>query len=111
MKRLIFSGAAAILLALSAAAQPSDTARVLVHYKFSHVRDTVDRAHPYTENMVLFVGKSASAYKSYDGISANAQFKKAFAEAAATSPDGRPGINRMNVGTLVDYYQFPNEQK
>ena len=111
MKRLIFSGAAAILLALSAAAQQPDTARVLVHYKFTHVRDTTDRAHPYTENMVLFVGKSASAYKSYDAIVANAQFKKAWAAAAATSPDGQPRINRRGAGTPVEYYEFPNEQK
>ena len=82
-----------------------------MHYKFTHVRDTTDRVHPYTENMVLFVGKSASAYKSYDKISADAQFKKAWAEAAATSPDGRPRINRMGAGTPVEYYQFPNEQK
>jgi len=111
MKRFIFSGVAAILLALSAAAQQPDMAQLLVHYKFTYVRDTTDRAHPYTENMVLFVGKNASAYKSYDGISANAQFKKAWAEAAATSPDGQPRINRRGAGTPVEYYQFPNEQK
>jgi GLPGLI family protein len=96
---------------ITAEAQKPDTARVLVHYKFSHVRDTADRAHPYTENMVLYVGKSASAYRSYDGIVANAQFKKAYAEAAAASPDGRVRINRRGVGTPVEYYQFPNEQK
>jgi len=101
----------AILLALSAAAQQADTAQMLVHYKFTWLRDTTNRANPYTENMVLYVGKSAGAYKSYDGIVYNAQFKKAFAEAAATSPDGRPRISRRGVGTSVEYYQFPNEQK
>jgi len=96
---------------IAAKAQKPDTARVLVHYKFTHVRDTTDRAHPYTENMVLFVGKSASAYKSYDGIAANAQFKKAYAEAVASSPDGHPRINRMSRGSRQQYYQFPNEKK
>ena len=79
------------------ATPPPDTARVLVHYKFTHVRDTTDRAHPYTENMVLYVGKSAGAYRSYDGIVYKAQFKKAFAEAEAASPDGRPMINRRGA--------------
>ena len=92
-------------------AQIPDTARVLVHYKFTHVRDTTNRAHPYTENMVLYVGKIAGAYRSYDGIVYKAQFKKAFAEAAASSPDGNVRINRRGVGTQVEYYQYPNEQK
>lgn len=99
------------LAAIGAFAQKPDTARLLVHYKFSWIRDTTNRAHPYTENMVLYVGKSAGAYRSYDGIVYKAQFKKAFAEAAAASPDGRPRINRRGVGTPVEYYQYPNEQK
>jgi len=105
-----------ILCALLAAtfqtiAQKTDTARVLIHYKFTWVRDTTNRAYPYTENMVLYVGKSASAYRSYDGVVYKAQFKKAFAEAAAASPDGHPMINRRGVGTNIEYYQYPNEQK
>jgi GLPGLI family protein len=95
----------------SAEAQKPDTARLLVHYKFTHVRDTANRAHPYMENMVLYIGKSASAYRSYDGMVANAQFKKAYAEAAAASPDGNVRINRRRVGTRVEYFQYPNEQK
>jgi GLPGLI family protein len=97
--------------ALGAFAQKTDTARMLIHYKFTWVRDTVNRAHPYTENMVLYFGKNAGAYRSYDGIVYKAQFKKAFAEAAAASPDGRPMINRHGVGSPVEYYQYPNEQK
>ena len=111
MKRFIFSGAVAILLALSAAAQQADTAQMLVHYKFTWLRDTTNRANPYTENMVLYVGKSAGAYRSYDGIVYNAQFKKAYAEAASSSPDGNVRISRRGVGTPVEYYQYPNEQK
>lgn len=92
-------------------AQKTDTARMLVHYKFAWVRDTTNRAHSYTENMVLYVGQNAGAYRSYDGIVYKAQFKKAFAEAEAASPDGHPNINRRGVGTPVEYYQYPNEQK
>ena len=43
------------------------------HYKFTHARSTTNGAHPYTENMVLIVGKNA-AYKSYDAQLDNALF-------------------------------------
>jgi GLPGLI family protein len=96
---------------ICAGAQKPDTAWLMVHYKFTHVWDTANRAHPYTENMVLFVGKSASDYRSYDGLVADQQFKKAYAEAAASSPDGQPRINRRGAGSRSQYYQYPNEQK
>jgi len=96
---------------ISADAQKSETAQLLVHYKFTHVRDTNDKAHPYTENMVLFVGNSAGAYWSYDAIALDEQFKKAWAAAAASSPDGNVMINRRGGGTRIQYYQYPNEQK
>jgi len=104
---------AVVLLAafICAEGQKPDTAWLMVHYKFAHVRDTTNRAHPYTENTVLFVGKSASAYKSYDGLVADQQFKKAYAEAAASSPDGHININRRGAGSRTQYYQYPNEQK
>jgi GLPGLI family protein len=92
-------------------AQKPDTGWLMVHYKFAYVRDTNNRVHPYTENMVLFVGKSASAYKSYDGLVADQQFKKAWAEAAASSPDGHPMINRRGAGSPTQYYQYPGVQK
>lgn len=111
MKRFIFLGTAAILLALSAAAQQPDTARLLVHYKFTYVDDTTDRAHPHVENMALYVGKSSGAYWSFDMIEANEQFKKAWATAVAASPDGHPMINRMNRGSPTLYFQYPNAQK
>jgi len=111
MKRFIFSAAAFTVLALTAKAQKPDTARVLVHYKFSHVKDTTDRAHPYTENMVLLVGKSTSVYKSYDGMVADAQFRAAYLKAAANGPDGRVMVDRSGAGLHPQYFQYPNAQK
>ncbi len=108
MKRLIFSGAALLVLALTARAQKPDTARVLVHYKFSQVTDTTDRAHPYTENMVLLVGKTASNYKSYDGMVSDAAFRKAYAEAG---PGGGVMADRSGAGLRPQYYQYPNDGK
>ncbi len=110
-KQLLLAVAFLMAFTIAAKAQKTDTARVLVHYKFTQVRDTTDRAHPYTENMALFVGKNASAYRSYDGLMADEKFKKAWAEAAASSPDGQPRINRMGAGSRSQYYQYPNEQK
>jgi GLPGLI family protein len=96
---------------ITANAQKTDTARMLIHYKFTWVRDTAHRATPYTENMVLYIGQRSSAYRSYDGVVYKAQFKKAWAEAVAASPDGHPMINRHGVGSNIEYYQFPNEKK
>ncbi|HEX3383720.1 MAG TPA: GLPGLI family protein [Mucilaginibacter sp.] len=111
MKKQLLITATLMFAVFAAWAQKPDTARMLIHYKFTWVRDTANRAHPYTENMVLYIGKSAGAYRSYDGVVYKAQFKKAWAEAAAASPDGHPMINRRGVGTVVEYYQYPNEQK
>ncbi len=96
---------------IRARAQKPDTAWLMIHYKFTHVRDTTNPTHPYTENMVIFIGKNASVYRSYDGLAADQQFKKAWAEAVASSPDGRARINRMGAGSSTRYYQYPGEQK
>ena len=55
--------------------------------------------------------RDASPYGSYDGLVADRQFKKAYAEAVASSPDGHPRIQRSGVGTVIQYYQYPGEQK
>jgi GLPGLI family protein len=111
MKKQLVTAAFLMAVFFTATAQKPDTAQVWIHYKFSHVKDTTDRTHPYTENLVLLVGKRASVYKSYDGMVADQQFKKAYAEAAANSPDGRVMINRRGAGSPTQYYQYPNEQK
>src|SRR3569833_2127021 len=111
MKKQLLITVALLLAVFAARAQKPDTARMMIHYKFSWVQDTANRAHPYTENMVLYIGKSAGAYRSYDAVVYKAQFKKAWAEAVAISPDGRPMINRRGVGDPTEYYQYPNEQK
>jgi GLPGLI family protein len=111
MKKQLLLAVGLLAAFIGAEAQKADTAWLMVHYKFTHVQDTTNRAHPYTENMVLFVGKSASAYKSYDGLVADQQFKKAWTAAAASSPDGQPRINRMGAGSRTQYFQYPGEQK
>ena len=60
MKWFILFSAGLVLSSVGADAQRPDTAQVLVHYKFSHVRDTNHRDQPYTEKMVLLMGKRSS---------------------------------------------------
>lgn len=112
MKKQLLLGIVLPAMFFTANAQKPDTARVMVHYKFSYVRDTTNPTHPYRENMVLFIGKNSSAYWTYDGIIGDQQFRKAWAEAAANSPDGNIRVNR-GPGAVhsTQYYQYPNEQK
>ena len=110
MKKLLMLSALMSAVAAAWAQQP-DTATIMVHYKFAHVRDTNNRATPYTENMVLFVGKRAGAYRSYDRQVQNQLFKKQVQEQFATQPDGHFNISRHVTGSATVYLQFPNDQK
>jgi len=110
MKKHLIISTLLIAIAASASAQ-TDTAQVLIHYKFSHVRDTTNRDHPYTENMALYIGRNSSAYRSYDNVLEQAEFKKQMQIALANSPDGRVSINRNRRGSGAEYYEFPNEKK
>ena len=100
-----------MLAVVHSTAQRPDTAQVLVHYKFLHVRDTTNRGNPYTENMVLVVGKKAGVYKSYDHQLSVAQDKKQVKEAFANSAGGPVLVNRHVTGSGTEYYQFPNDKK
>jgi len=111
MKKQFLLSAALLSCALMARAQNPDTAQLLVHYKFSHIRDTTNREHPYTENMVLIVGKSAGAYKSYDKQLQDALFRKQVQEQMANSADGHINVQRKASGSGTEYYQFPNGKK
>lgn len=111
MQWFILFSAGLILSAADAAAQRPDTAQVLVHYKFSHVRDTNNRSTPYTENMVLVIGKRAGVYKSYDRQLGEARDKKKWQEAIANSAGGPVRFDRRISGSGTEYYQFPNDKK
>lgn len=110
MKRPLIVSTLLIAIAAGASAQ-TDTAQVLVHYKFTHVRDTANRDHPYTENMALYIGKTSSAYRSYDNVLEQAEAKKQMEIALANSPDGRVNISSNRRGSATEYYEFPNERK
>lgn len=111
MKRQLIIIAVLVMPTLMAIAQTPDTAQVLIHYKFSHVRDTANRDHPYTENMALYIGKNSSAYRSYDNVLEQAEAKKQMQAALAASPDGRVNIQRHRRGSGGEYYEFPGEKR
>jgi len=94
-----------------AGAQKPDTVQLLVHYTFSHVRDTAHPASPYTESMVLLVGKHAGVYKSYRGLLQEMSFQKQLALQNTNSPGGSMGPGRRSAAPGVQYYQFPAEKK
>jgi GLPGLI family protein len=109
MKWLIFP-AASILLSLPAVrAQQPDTALVYIHYKFSHVRDTSDRADPYKEDMVLAVGKKAAVYRSYQRQLELARAKEDIRQ--QVSAGGPVRVNLHLAGSGSEYFQYPNDQK
>jgi len=111
MKWFILLSAGLMLSGMDAVAQRPDTAQVLVHYKFSHVRDTTNRANPYTVNIVLVIGKRAGVYRSYDRQLSVVQDKKKMQEAFANSAGGPVRINRQITGSGTEYYQYPNDRK
>ena len=67
MKKTILTTFAMAITCLAFAQNPDKTlARVT--YSFTHIRDTSQRNNPYTENMLLVLGKNASVYTSLDRI-------------------------------------------
>jgi GLPGLI family protein len=111
MKSMLVVAMALAVSTLRAAAQKPDTAQILVHYKFSYVQDTNNREHPYTENMVLFVGRAASSYKSYDTQLENELYRRQFQEQLTNSPDGNVRLDRRITGSGSEYYQFIKDKK
>ncbi|MBD1364990.1 GLPGLI family protein [Mucilaginibacter sp. ZT4R22] len=102
------------IIVFNAKAQSPEMAKATVRYKFSHIRDTTARDKPYTENMILFLGQSSSAYKSYDRKLQDALMKKQI-EAQMAEQKGSGNVNIKVTGgkptTRVEYYQFAATNK
>lgn len=109
MKNLILFLAFNVII-LSVKAQSPEMAKAIVHYKFSHVRDTSAKDKPYTENMVLYLGQTAIAYKSFDRKTQDALMRKQVEQQLAE----QKGSTNINVKvtntksiTRAEIYQFP----
>jgi GLPGLI family protein len=90
------------MTASAACAQQPDISQLEVHYKFFHVQDTNRRDQPYTEKMVLLVGKRSGVYKSGEA---------GLQEQITNNPDGTIQKNSHRFGSPAEYYQYPNEKK
>jgi GLPGLI family protein len=89
------------LVSSTVLAQQPDRVLARVKYNFTHQRDTNQRNNPYTETMLLVIGKNASAYTSLDQIERDLDLPKA---RKAPSAPFKP-IN------LTDIYFFAKETK
>lgn len=99
-----------VFIGIAASAQKPDSALAMVHYKYTWVRDTTAKDKPYTENMILVVGKSASVYKSYDRKMQQAAIRQQIKE-QMNNGTGRLNISSKSASTNTEYFQFPNENK
>ena len=97
---------------LVAKAQKPDSTKAIVHYKFFHLRDTTKPNDIYTENMVLFLGKNASVYKSFDRKTQDAMIRKQVAEQVAASAGGRINVNvKGGRASNTEYFTFADQKK
>jgi GLPGLI family protein len=115
MKKRLLTLSIALLAAFAAKAQKSEMAQAVVKYKFSHIRDTTAKDKPYTENMVLFVGPTSSAYKSYDRKMQETMMRKQLEQQMADQRgNGGPmnfKVTSRTPTTNTEYYQFQADKK
>lgn len=116
MKKRLLTLSIALLTAFAVKAQKAEMAQAVVKYKFSHIRDTTAKDKPYTENMVLFVGPTSSAYKSYDRKLQEAMMRKQIEQQVAEQRNSGSTNFNFKVGsrtptTNTEYYQFQADKK
>lgn len=106
----------ALATSVAAMAQNADKALARVRYSFIHVQDTTQKDKPYTENMLLVIGKNASVYTSYDKLNRDLEMQKQIAEQIknqAGSGNMSININKTYGGKVsdLDYFLFVKENK
>jgi GLPGLI family protein len=96
-------------LTKTSGAQENEEPKITVEYKFIHLRDTLDRSHPYWEHMALYLGKENGVYKSFNMIAARRAVKKHRQEGTDWNKD--PDIKYMVAKSNTDllFYQ-PKKQ-
>lgn len=110
----ILTTLSAIAFATTVFAQSPDKALAKVSYTFSHVRDTTQRDKPYTETMLLIIGKNASIYTSYDKIAQSEIRKKMIEQQIKETPEGQPmkiNLGKVKPTSSIDYFLFAKEKQ
>lgn len=93
----------ALICGLHASAQSPDKALARVKYSFIHIKDTTQKNNPYTENMLLVIGKNASVYTSADRIN-----RKLIEDGKLKAEPKNPKAPFKPV-SQIDYYFFVKE--
>ena len=97
-----------LLFAKLTDAQTPEIAQAQATYHFIHVRDTTDRAHPYTENLLLLLGRNASSCTSIDARLQNERFLKQVQDQVKNAAD--PNHISLNITgprpVSDEYFQF-----
>jgi GLPGLI family protein len=82
--------------------QKKDSVLVIVHYSFVNVTDTTRPDQPFTQNMILYLGKNLSEFKSYDRVIEDSITKASTDEVARTNSINLR--NRKKI-TATEYYK------
>lgn len=94
-------------------AQTAERAQAQATYHFIHVRDTTDRAHPYTEDFLLLLGRNSSACTSIDARLQNENFVKEIQSQVKNAVD--PNHLNLNISSKRpvsdEYFQFLSTHK
>ncbi|SFG78871.1 GLPGLI family protein [Pedobacter insulae] len=116
--KTFFTSIIAIVITTSSFAQNPDKALARVRYSFSHIQDTTQKDKPYTENMLLVIGKNASVYTSYDKINRNLEMERQIQEQLKNQAGS--GSMKITIGSPLapnkqtnplDYFFFASENK
>ncbi len=95
-------------------AQSPDKVLARAKYHFVHIQDTMQKDRPYTENMLLVIGKNASLYASYDGLDQTIIRNNRILERAKSLDPGLVSVQldrtTPDVNSIV-YFFFAKENK
>jgi GLPGLI family protein len=97
-------------------AQSPDKSLARVNYSFTHIQDTTQKDKPYTENMLLVIGKNASVYTSHDKINRDLEMQKQIAEqlknqAGSGTVSIKVEASGNKATSALDYFFFAKENK
>lgn len=95
-------------------AQTADRAIGQASYRLTHVRDTTQRNNPYTEDLVLLIGKNASSFSSIDAAKYKQQRDSEIDNQVKIALDPARidlTISGSRPVNTSEYYQYQSENK
>ncbi len=106
----IFTAVVGLVLTTTVAnAQTNEQALAEIRYDFTHINDLSKPDKPLKEEMVLYIGKQSSVYKSYALAAKKAEMMKQFGQTNSVNMRSI-SFNAPNL-TNTEYYNFSADQK